>query len=169
MSKQIPPGGFKGRGALANPANRFDRAHTEFVDDGWYQDELADSVATELIVDTTRSIIARNDSPDIVFDQSINPYRGCAHGCIFCYARPTHAFLGLSPGLDFETKLTYKPEAAALLRHELSKPGYLCKPIMLGSNTEVYHHQWQPGKIDLWRPRTATSASRLRSSRRAPH
>jgi DNA repair photolyase len=138
MSQQIPPQGFKGRGALANPANRFDRARTELVDDGWYQDELPDSVATELIVDTTRSIIARNDSPDIVFEQSINPYRGCAQGCIFCYARPTHAFLGMSPGLDFETKLTYKPEAAALLRHELSKPGYVCKPIMLGSNTDPY-------------------------------
>lgn len=135
---RIPPGGFKGRGALANPANRFDRARTEAIDDGWFQDELPSSIATELIVDTTRSIIARNDSPDIPFDQSINPYRGCSHGCIFCYARPTHAFLGLSPGLDFETKLTYKPDAAALLRHELSKPGYVCKPIMLGSNTDPY-------------------------------
>jgi DNA repair photolyase len=138
MSKRIPPEGFKGRGALGNPANRFDRNHTETIDDGWFQDEPPASVPTELIVDTTRSIMARNDSPDIPFDQSINPYRGCGHGCIFCYARPTHAYLGLSPGLDFETKLTYKPEAAALLRHELSKPGYVCKPIMLGSNTDPY-------------------------------
>jgi DNA repair photolyase len=138
MSNQVPPEGFKGRGALANPANRFDKAHTEVVDDGWVQDELPSSIATELRIDTTRSIIARNDSPDIAFDQSINPYRGCEHGCIFCYARPSHAFLGLSPGIDFETKLTYKPEAAELLRHELSKPGYVCKHIMLGSNTDPY-------------------------------
>jgi DNA repair photolyase len=138
MSTRIPPAGFKGRGALANPPNRFDRAQTELVDDGWFQDEPAQSIATELLVDATRNIIARNDSPDIPFDQSINPYRGCSHGCIFCYARPTHAYLGLSPGLDFETKLTYKPEAAALLRHELSRPGYVCKHIMLGSNTDPY-------------------------------
>jgi DNA repair photolyase len=138
MPTRIPPAGFKGRGALANPASRFDRAQTEAIDDGWYQDELPASVPTELIVDTARTIIARNDSPDIAFDQSINPYRGCAHGCIFCYARPTHAFLGLSPGLDFETRLTYKPDAAALLRDELSRSGYVCKPIMLGSNTDPY-------------------------------
>ncbi len=138
MSNRIPPQGFKGRGALANPANRFDRAHAEAVDDGWFQDELPASVATELRVDATRSIIARNDSPDIVYEQSINPYRGCEHGCVFCYARPSHAFLGMSPGIDFETRLTYKPEAAALLRDELSKPGYTCKPIMLGSNTDPY-------------------------------
>jgi DNA repair photolyase len=138
MTTRIPPAGFKGRGALANPANRFDRNHTEGVDDGWVQDELPSTIATELRIDTTRSIIARNDSPDIFFDQSINPYRGCSHGCVFCYARPSHAFLGLSPGVDFETKLTYKPEAAALLRHELSKPGYVCKHIMLGSNTDPY-------------------------------
>ena len=138
MSTRIPPAGFKGRGALANPANRFDRVHTDNIDDGWFQDELPASIATELIVDTTRSIIARNDSPDIVFDQSINPYRGCSHGCIFCFARPSHAFLGFSPGLDFETRLVYKPHAAALLREELANPRYVCKPIMLGSNTDPY-------------------------------
>jgi DNA repair photolyase len=138
MSQKIPPGGFKGRGALGNPANRFDKAHAEFVDDGWYQDALPASVATELRVDNTRSIIARNDSPDILYEQSINPYRGCEHGCIFCYARPSHAFLGWSPGIDFETKLAYKPDAAALLRDELSRPGYVCKHIMLGSNTDPY-------------------------------
>lgn len=138
MPQPIPPQGFKGRGALANPANRFDHAHTEAVDDGWFPDEPPTSIATELIVDNARTVIARNDSPDIAFDQSINPYRGCEHGCVFCYARPTHAYLGLSPGIDFETKLTYKPAAAALLRHELSRPGYTCKPIMLGSNTDPY-------------------------------
>jgi DNA repair photolyase len=129
---------MKGRGALSNPANRFELTHSERVDDGWHQDELPESRATEIRVDATRSIIARNDSPDIPFDQSINPYRGCEHGCIFCYARPTHAYLGLSPGIDFETRLVYKPDAAELLRKELSKPGYRCRHIMLGSNTDPY-------------------------------
>jgi DNA repair photolyase len=138
MSDRLPPQGFKGRGALANPPNRFDRQHAEPVDDGWHQDEPPDSIATELRVDSTRSIIARNDSPDIGFDQSINPYRGCEHGCVFCYARPSHAYLGLSPGIDFETKLTYKPDAARLLREELARPGYACRYIMLGSNTDPY-------------------------------
>jgi DNA repair photolyase len=138
MVTQVPPSGFKGRGALSNPANRFDSQRTETLDDGWYQEEQPNSIETELIVDTSRSIIARNDSPDIAFDQSINPYRGCGHGCIFCYARPTHAYLGMSPGIDFETRLTYKPEAAQLLRKELSRPGYVCSHIMLGSNTDPY-------------------------------
>jgi DNA repair photolyase len=138
MTARLPPHGLKGRGALSNPHNRFDRQHAEPVDDGWHQDDPAESIETELLIDSSRSIIARNDSPDIGFDQSINPYRGCSHGCVFCYARPTHAYLGLSPGLDFETKLTYKPEAAALLRQELARPGYECKYIMLGSNTDPY-------------------------------
>jgi DNA repair photolyase len=138
MSTRIPPEGFKGRGALANPANRFDRSHVEGLDDGWFQEAIESGIATELRIDNTRSIVTRNDSPDIAFDQSINPYRGCEHGCIFCYARPTHAYLGLSPGVDFETKLTYKPDSGALLREELAKPGYECKAIMLGSNTDPY-------------------------------
>lgn len=135
---QVPPSGFKGRGALGNPANRFDRAHGERIDDGWFQEQLPDSIATEVRPDATRSIIARNDSPDIHFEQSINPYRGCEHGCIFCYARPSHAYLGYSPGIDFETRLTYKPDAATLLRKELARPGYVCRHIMLGSNTDPY-------------------------------
>jgi DNA repair photolyase len=138
MSFRLPPSGIKGRGALSNPANRFDKAHVEAVDDGWFYDEPPESIQTQLIIDRSRSVIARNDSPDIVFEQSINPYRGCSHGCIFCYARPTHAFLGMSPGLDFETRLVYKPDAAAVLREELSRPGYRCKFIMLGSNTDPY-------------------------------
>jgi DNA repair photolyase len=138
MSTRIPPSGFKGRGALGNPANRFDHARAEGIDDGWFQEEAPESIATEVRPDTTRTIIARNDSPDIHFDQSINPYRGCEHGCIFCYARPSHAYLGYSPGIDFETKLTYKPDAAMLLRKELARPGYACKHIMLGSNTDPY-------------------------------
>src|SRR6187402_2872537 len=138
MTMRIPPAGFKGRGALGNPANRYNSTHAERIDDGWYQEESPLSIATELRPDTTRSIIARNDSPDIHYDQSINPYRGCEHGCVFCYARPTHAYLGWSPGIDFETRLTYKPDAATLLRHELARPGYACRHIMLGSNTDPY-------------------------------
>ncbi len=100
---------------------------------------------TTLTPDATRTIIARNDSPDLPFDRSINPYRGCEHGCIYCYARPSHAYLGLSPGLDFETRLVFKPEAAALLRAELGRPGYACAPIALGTNTDPY----QPVERDL--------------------
>jgi DNA repair photolyase len=138
MTTRIPPTGFKGRGVLSNPANRFDRQHVEDLDDGWYREDPPNQIETELIIDSSRSVIARNDSPDIAFDQSINPYRGCSHGCSFCYARPTHAYLGMSPGLDFETRLVYKPDAAQLLRNELARPGYACKHIMLGSNTDPY-------------------------------
>ena len=138
MATDIPSGGFKGRGALSNPHNRFDHQNSERIDDGWYSEEPQASIATELRPDATRGIIARNDSPDIPYDQSINPYRGCEHGCVFCYARPTHAYLGYSPGIDFETRLTYKADAAELLRKELGKPGYRCGLIMLGSNTDPY-------------------------------
>jgi DNA repair photolyase len=138
VSTDIPFAGFKGRGALSNPHNRFDAMRGERVDDGWHQDEPEDSIATTLAPDTTRTILARNDSPDIPFDQSINPYRGCEHGCVFCYARPTHAYLGFSPGIDFETKLMFKADAAALLRKELARPGYQCRHIMLGANTDPY-------------------------------
>jgi DNA repair photolyase len=138
MSQRIPPSGFKGRGALANPGNRFDRNQVDELDDGWFQEDPPDRVETQLLVDASRSVIAHNDSPDIAYDQSINPYRGCEHGCIFCYARPTHAYLGMSPGIDFETRLVYKPDAAQLLRNELSRPGYECRHIMLGSNTDPY-------------------------------
>ncbi len=135
---EFPVSGFKGRGALSNPANRFSAAHSQRVDDGWHQDELPQSVATEIRIDASRSIIARNESPDIPYEQSINPYRGCEHGCVFCYARPSHAYLDLSPGVDFETRLLYKPDAAALLRQELARPAYKCRHIMLGSNTDPY-------------------------------
>jgi DNA repair photolyase len=129
---------FKGRGALSNPGGRFDRTNLEAVDDGWYIEELADSVAATLEPDRARSVISTNESPDIGFDQSINPYRGCEHGCIYCYARPSHAYLGLSPGLDFETRLFYKADAGKVLEAELARPGYVCKPIMLGANTDPY-------------------------------
>ena len=127
-----------GRGALSNPVGRFDRTGIEAVDDGWFQEEAPESVATSLQADRARGVITTNDSPDIGFDQSINPYRGCEHGCIYCYARPSHAYMGLSSGLDFETKLFYKQDVARVLREELVRPRYVCKPIMLGSNTDPY-------------------------------
>jgi DNA repair photolyase len=129
---------IKGRGTAQNPGVRFDSAHLEAFDDGWDLVEDNPPPETSLIRDATRTIIARNDSPDLRFDRSINPYRGCEHGCIYCFARPTHAYLGYSPGLDFETKIIFKPEAAALLEKELSKPGYVAQPIVLGSNTDPY-------------------------------
>jgi DNA repair photolyase len=129
---------FKSRGALSNPAGRVDSTSRATVDDGWYADEVPESVNETVLPDRARTVITTNDSPDVGFDQSINPYRGCAHGCVYCFARPTHAYLDLSPGLDFETKLFYKADAADLLEKELSKRGYVCKPIALGINTDGY-------------------------------
>jgi DNA repair photolyase len=129
---------LKGRGAISNPDGRFRELTTEAIDDGWFVEEPAASVATSVEPDRARSIINSNDSPDIPFDYSINPYRGCEHGCSYCYARPSHAYLGLSPGLDFETRLFYKADAARLLTEELARPGYACKPITLGANTDPY-------------------------------
>src|SRR5436309_4200789 len=137
IDRPAPPA--KGRGATFNPANRFRRDGREAVDDGWAaDDDDAPPLKTVVAIQASRTIIARNDSPDIPFTQSINPYQGCEHGCIYCYARPSHAYLDLSPGLDFETKLFAKPNAANLLREELSRPGYVCDPIALGSNTDPY-------------------------------
>jgi len=141
MSGSVMP--RKGRGAVSNGTGRFESERRVAFDDGWgtIEGELEDGparVPTVLSVDATRTIIARNDSPDIGFDRSINPYRGCEHGCIYCYARPSHAYLGLSPGLDFETRIFYKPQAAALLKAELCKKGYICRPLALGSNTDPY-------------------------------
>ncbi len=136
---------IKGRGALSRPPGRFERTVSAAVDDGWHadaasgdDDDALPRLVTTLSPERAKSIITRNDSPDIPFDQSINPYRGCEHGCIYCYARPSHAYVDLSPGLDFETRLFYKVDAAKLLRAELAKPGYVCKPIMLGANTDPY-------------------------------
>jgi DNA repair photolyase len=129
---------FKGRGALSNPATRFDALTLEPVDDGWYADEVPASLEETVLPDSARSVITSNDSPDVGFDVSINPYRGCSHACVYCFARPSHAYLGLSPGLDFETKLFYKAEAARILEAELSRPRYVCKPIALGINTDAY-------------------------------
>ncbi|MBC9176450.1 PA0069 family radical SAM protein [Pseudoroseomonas ludipueritiae] len=136
------PGARKGRGAITNPAIRFDRHNTVAFDDGWdtLEDEAAElpPLATTLIRDSSRTALAWNKSPDIGFDRSINPYRGCEHGCVYCFARPTHAYLGFSPGLDFETKLLFKPQIAELLEAALRKPGYTAAPVALGSNTDPY-------------------------------
>jgi DNA repair photolyase len=129
---------FKGRGASSNPAGRFDSHTIEESDDGWYRDETPEHVAETVLPDRARGVITRNDSPDVGFEQSINPYRGCSHGCVYCFARPSHAYLGLSPGLDFETKLFYKADAVAVLEAELAKPKYVPKPIALGINTDGY-------------------------------
>jgi DNA repair photolyase len=129
---------FKGRGAASNPAVRFEATTREQTHDGWYEDEIVEHLSETVLPDRARSVISTNDSPDVGFDQSINPYRGCSHGCVYCFARPTHAYLGLSPGLDFETKLFYKADAAKILEAELAKPKYVCKPIALGINTDGY-------------------------------
>jgi DNA repair photolyase len=129
----------KGRGAIENSEGRFEPLRHETFDDGWGTgDERPPAIKTLIREDHARSIIARNDSPDLPFDQSVNPYRGCEHGCIYCYARPSHAYLGLSPGLDFESRLFYKPDAAALLKRELAAPGYRCRALALGTNTDPY-------------------------------
>ncbi len=129
---------FKGRGSSSNVAGRFDSLILEKTDDGWYQDEIVENPAETVLPDRARSVITSNDSPDVGFDLSINPYRGCAHGCVYCFARPTHSYLGLSPGLDFETKLFYKADAVNILEAELAKPKYVCKTIALGINTDGY-------------------------------
>jgi DNA repair photolyase len=128
----------RGRGAVSNPTGRYETVQREGFDDGWELDEEVGSRPTETIVEKPRTIITRNDSPDLSFDRSINPYRGCEHGCAYCFARPTHAFHGLSPGLDFETKIFVKPNAADLLVKELRATGYKPKTIVLGSNTDPY-------------------------------
>lgn len=128
----------KGRGALSSPDNRFDAMQREQFDDGWQNEPELAPQTTTLLEDNSKTIINYNDSPDVPFERSINPYRGCEHGCVYCFARPTHAYLGFSPGLDFETKLTYKPNAAALLREALAKRSYVCQPITLGINTDAY-------------------------------
>lgn len=129
----------KGRGAVSNRTGRFEHLISKATDDGWsYADEELPPLRTTLTRDSSKSIVARNESPDVPFDRSINPYRGCEHGCVYCFARPTHAYLGLSPGLDFETKLFFKPEAARLLEKELRRPGYECRVMALGTNTDPY-------------------------------
>ena len=129
---------FIGRGALSNPAGRFELQQLAAVDDDWYLEEQPARIETTLEPERAREVISTNDSPDIPFEQSINPYRGCETGCIYCYARPSHAYMGLSPGLDFETRLFYKADAAKVLEAQLARPSYVCKPITLGANTDPY-------------------------------
>ena len=142
MNEQRP---LKGRGAIANPAGRFETTPSVAVDDGWgpHDDEFpTPDPRTTFLPDKTRNIIARNSSPDIPFEHSINPYKGCEHGCVYCYARPTHAFLDLSPGLDFETKIFFKTNPVERLREALDAPGYRCRTLAIGTNTDPY----QPGE-----------------------
>ena len=128
----------RGRGTVSNVSGRYEPVARIAFDDGWQSLEELPPFQTTVSVDSTRRIITRNESPDISFDRSINPYRGCEHGCVYCFARPTHAYLGLSPGLDFESKLTAKPDAAALLEKELSAVGYQPRTIAIGTNTDPY-------------------------------
>ena len=128
----------RGRGAGLNPSGRFEPQSRETFDDGWQTLEELPPFRTEVQIEKPRTAITRNESPDIPFDRSINPYRGCEHGCIYCFARPTHAYMGLSAGLDFEAKLFAKPDAAKLLERELAKPGYKPRVIAIGTNTDPY-------------------------------
>ena len=128
----------RGRGAGTNRSGRFEPLAREPVDDGWESLEALPPLRTQVQEETARQIITRNQSPDISFDRSINPYRGCEHGCAYCFARPTHAYMGLSPGLDFETRLFAKPNAARLLEKELARPGYQVRTMAIGTNTDPY-------------------------------
>ena len=128
----------RGRGAATNVSGRFEIERREEIDDGWTQDEAPEPLQTEVTWEKPKAIITRNESPDIPFDRSINPYRGCEHGCFYCYARPTHAYMGLSAGLDFETRLFAKEGAAELLERELASPKYKPAPIAFGANTDPY-------------------------------
>ncbi len=135
---RVRPDRNRGRSAGINPSGRFEPVSRHVFDDGWNSLEELPPFKTEVQVEKPRTIITRNESPDISFDRSINPYRGCEHGCVYCFARPTHAFMGLSPGLDFESKLFAKPDAARMLDKELSKTGYQPRTIAIGTNTDPY-------------------------------
>ncbi|WP_417772428.1 PA0069 family radical SAM protein [Stappia sp.] len=138
--------GASGRGAGLNMAGRYERESSEIFDDGWGTLDEIETLRTHVHEERARTIITRNESPDISFDRSINPYRGCEHGCVYCFARPSHAYVGLSPGLDFESRLTVKPNAAELLERELSRPGYAPRTIAIGTNTDPYQpieRQWK--------------------------
>ncbi len=135
MSIQPPP---RGRGTASNPHNRFAPTRSQALDDGWYQEQTPLCLATEVRAERAKTVISRNQSPDVGFDRSVNPYRGCEHGCIYCFARPSHAYWDLSPGIDFETRLIAKTNLTERLEEELSKPGYVPQPIALGINTDAY-------------------------------
>ncbi|MES0101449.1 PA0069 family radical SAM protein [Mesorhizobium sp. M0019] len=135
---RVRPDRNRGRSAGINPSGRFEPVSRHVFDDGWNSLEELPPFKTEVQVEKPRTIITRNESPDISFDRSINPYRGCEHGCVYCFARPTHSFMGLSPGLDFESKLFAKPDAARLLDKELSRDNYQPRTIAIGTNTDPY-------------------------------
>lgn len=135
---KIDPERRRGRGAGVNPSGRYEPHSRQTVDDGWGSADDLPPLRTEVQEERPRKIITTNSSPDISFDRSINPYRGCEHGCAYCFARPTHAYMGLSPGLDFETRLFAKPDAAKLLERELARPGYQPRTIAIGTNTDPY-------------------------------
>ena len=165
-----PPTPIRGRGALSNADDRYRQLTHEAVDDGWEREPDDARPRTTVLMDSSRNVIARNESPDLPFDQSINPYRGCEHGCVYCYARPTHAYLGLSPGLDFETRILIKPDAPALLRAALARPSYRCRVIAMGTNTDAYQplekrHQITRGILEVLHahrhPVTITTKSAL--------
>ena len=128
---------IKGRGTASNLTGRFEDWQRNQVYDGWHVEEET-PLRTSVEIDSSKTVIARNQSPDLPFDCSINMYRGCEHGCVYCYARPSHTYLGYSAGLDFETKLLMKPDVAEKLKEEISKPSYQCSPIALGTNTDPY-------------------------------
>ena len=135
----LPAQPLKGRGAVSQESGRFEAVSVHAIDDGWDLDDAdVPPLRTTVTLERPKTIITRNTSPDIPFDRSINPYRGCEHGCVYCFARPTHAYHGLSPGLDFESKLFAKPDAAALLEAELRKPNYHPQTIAIGTNTDPY-------------------------------
>ena len=155
-SEAIPADARRGRGAASNRSGRFERYSHERVSDGWDLPEEVAPLRTEVAIERPRRVITRNTSPDIPFDRSINPYRGCEHGCIYCFARPTHAFLGLSPGLDFETRLIARPEAPGVLAAELRNPRYTPRPIAIGTNTDPYQpieqsHRVMRGVLEVLR------------------
>ncbi len=139
---ELPPKAQKGRGAVSNPEGRFEATIKTVEDDGWFRGDDDDwqprATPTQYFNEPARTVLTRNDSPDVPFSQSINPYRGCEHGCIYCFARPTHSYLGLSAGLDFETRIFCKEDAPALLKRELAKPGYRCEVIAMGTATDPY-------------------------------
>ena len=145
---------IKGRGAASNPAVRYDQMTTESVDDGWSQDEELPILRTKVSLEVPRRVITKNSSPDLSFDRTINPYRGCEHGCIYCYARPSHAYLGMSPGLDFGTQLIARPDGPEILERELRHPRYVPAMIAIGSNTDPYQpiekeHQIMRGILEV--------------------
>jgi len=139
---------YKGRASISNTAGRYEKLESVAIDDGWGSlDAELPPMKTEVIIDNSKSVINYNDSPDLPFDRSINPYRGCEHGCIYCFARPSHAYLGMSPGLDFESRILLKPDAARVLREELGRRNYRCAPLALGTNTDPYQPLERQHKI----------------------